>query len=798
MYMKRFLLTIIAIVLFSCGISAADDLVWTDMSGFPLYGKVVDQTGDRYGRFPVDVRSQLPFRNTPEDIRDLARCSAGLYIRFRSDAKSLKAQWEVEFYDKWPFGHMTDANRRGLDLYVYENGKWSFAGLARPRDQRVNTAGMCSNPEGKMREYMLYLSNYDLVKWVKIGHPKGSRLEMPALQTPVSDAPVLLYGTSITQGGCSSRPGLSYSNIMSRTLDRTVINLGLSGNGCFDYPVAEYMTRCRKPSCIVIDNMANCNVQTVQERGLGFIRILRKAFPDVPILLVSKPSSSGHVLNPRVYEKDKAVNAAFHDVYTQLVREGDRNVRWVDFSSEMYGSEDTVDGVHFTDPGMYDLAKYISAAVKEAIGNGGALPARAQEILKNIREPEFRDAEYLAAENGVKADGVTDARAAINALITRCSDEGGGKVVLPVGKVFCKGSINLKSNVNLYIPEGCEVIFSGEPLDYLPAELTVWEGTEFYNYSSLVRSDHCSNIAVTGKGILNGNAKCAFAKMRPQRSALQDKLRQMGIDLVPVRERFFGAESIMPPNMVEPFGCKNVLIEGITIKDSPFWVIHPVFCDNVTVRGVTIDSHNLNNDGCDPEYTTNVLIEKCCFNTGDDSIAIKAGRDQDAWRIGQKTAGIIIRDCDFSSRCNGLCIGSEMAAGVEDVYMYNVRVKDCHRAIYFKSNLDRGGFIRNVWVDNISVGNVKTALICFDNNYHGARGGYHPSVFRDFSISNVSCVSARKYGISAVGVQGHPIRNVSMKNVEIKQCGTPYEIVNVEGLHLENVIINGVKIPENI
>lgn len=365
--MKKLKTLLTFVLLATFVMNAASNIVWTDMSAFPLYGKVSGETDDLYGRFPAEVRSQLPLRDTPEDIRDLARCSAGLYIRFRSDAKSLSAKWEVEFYDKWPFGHMTDANRRGLDIYVYENGEWSFAGLARPRDQKVNTSRLCSNPEGKMREYMLYLSNYDLVKWVKIGHPKGSVLEMPELKSPVDDRPVLLYGTSITQGGCSSRPGLSYSNIMARTLNRTVVNVGLSGNGCFDYPVAEYMTRCKTPSCIVIDNMANCNVQTVQERGIGFIRILRKAFPDAPILLVSKPSSSGHVLNPRVYEKDKAVNSAFHDVYRQLVKEGDKNVKWVDFSKEMYGSEDTVDGVHFTDPGMYDLAKYIGAAVKKVI-----------------------------------------------------------------------------------------------------------------------------------------------------------------------------------------------------------------------------------------------------------------------------------------------------------------------------------------------------------------------------------------------------------------------------------------------
>ena len=426
---------------------------------------------------------------------------------------------------------------------------------------------------------------------------------------------------------------------------------------------------------------------------------------------------------------------------------------------------------------------------------GGRLPEGAEAVLSRIKAPVFRAVDYPAVDYGAVADGVFDCRGAINAAITVCSDEGGGRVVLPEGKVFCKGSINLKSNVNLCVPEGCELIFSPDPLDYLPAEPTVWEGTEFFNYSSFIRAYHCTNVAISGGGIVNGNAKEGFARMRPQRSALQDTLRQMGIDLVPVRERYFGASSIMPPNMIEPFGCKNVLIEDISITDSPYWVIHPLFCDNVTVRGVNIDSWNLNNDGCDPEYCTDVLIENCVFNTRDDAIAIKAGRDQDAWRIGQKTSGIVIRNCEFSSRCNGLCIGSEMAAGVENVYMYDVHVSSCHSAIYFKSNLDRGGFIRNVWVDGIVVDSVRTAFIRFENNYHGGRGGFHPTRFENFRISNVRGGKSNECGFYAIGVEGYPIRNVRLENVELDSCRTAYTLVNAEDIEFRNVRINGQLLP---
>lgn len=363
--MKKSLLVSLIMMALCISVRAEDELVWTDMEAYPLYGKITEQTDAPYRRFPVSVEKRLPERKAPERIQDLCHCSAGLYIRFRSDAKVLKASWEVEFYDLWPFGHMTDANKRGLDIYALEDGKWVFMGVARPRDQRVNTTALTSNPEGKMREYMLYLSNYDHVKWVKIGHPKGTTLEMPLARTPRSDSPVLVYGTSITQGGCSSRPGLGYTNIMSRILDRTVINVGLSGNGCFDLPVAEYMTQTKNPSCIVLDNMANCQVETVENFAIPFISILRKAYPTVPIICVNKPTAAGRYYNADSRESGRLLNESFRKVYDQLRAEGDANIHFLDLAKEMNGCEYTVDGVHYTDPGMVELAERISEAVKD-------------------------------------------------------------------------------------------------------------------------------------------------------------------------------------------------------------------------------------------------------------------------------------------------------------------------------------------------------------------------------------------------------------------------------------------------
>jgi len=418
-----------------------------------------------------------------------------------------------------------------------------------------------------------------------------------------------------------------------------------------------------------------------------------------------------------------------------------------------------------------------------------------KSILKNIVAPTFPGRTVSVMDFGAQNNGVVDARAAINKAITACSNAGGGLVLVPAGKFYVAGSIVLKSDVNLNIAEGAEIIFSSKPQDYTPFVLTVWEGTELFNYSPLVYAYHVSNVAITGNGTLNGCATGSFATWRPQGSKMQSQLRQMGIDQVPVYQRNFGLDSYLPPSMIEFFGCSNVLVEGIHIVDAPYWVIHPVFCNNVTVRAVNIFSNNLNNDGCDPEYSRNVLIENNTFAVGDDAVAIKAGRDQDGWRIGQPTENIIIRDCIFNSQCNGLCIGSEMAAGVQNVFMENVKIKNSLSAVYFKSNLDRGGFIQNVWIRNVECDSVRSALIRFEPNYPGGRGGFHPTLFQNFLIENVKGDRSSECGFYAMGIEKYPLKNIALKNIQLRRCKTTYVMRNVENVTFENVTLGGVKLP---
>jgi polygalacturonase len=420
-----------------------------------------------------------------------------------------------------------------------------------------------------------------------------------------------------------------------------------------------------------------------------------------------------------------------------------------------------------------------------------------KSILKNIVAPSFPNRSYSVSDFGALNDGISDSRGNINKAITTCSNQNGGTVIVPPGKYYVAGSIILKCNVNLRLEEGAEIIFSSKPQDYSPFVLTVWEGTEMFNYSPLVYAYHVSNVAITGKGTLNGSAKTVFATWRPQGSRMQDLIRQMGIDQIPVDKRNFGLDSYLPPSMIEFFGCTNILVEDIHVVDAPYWVIHPVFCNNVTVRGVEINSNNLNNDGCDPEYTRNVLIENSTFNVGDDAIAIKAGRDQDGWRIGQPTENIVIWNCTFNSKCNGLCIGSEMSAGVQNVFMENVKIKNSLSGLYFKSNLDRGGFIRNVWIRNIECDSVRSALVRFETNYHGSRGGFYPPKFQNFMIENVKGDRSGECGIYAVGIEKYPIKDVLLRNIQLRSCKIPYIMKNVENVTFENVSLGGTIMPKN-
>ena len=408
-----------------------------------------------------------------------------------------------------------------------------------------------------------------------------------------------------------------------------------------------------------------------------------------------------------------------------------------------------------------------------------------ERIIQNIARTSFPERVWVITPTAEEALTV------LQQAIDSCSWSGGGVVRVEAGDYALNGPLHLKSNVNLHLAKGAYLRFSGRPADFLPVVLTRWEGTELYGHSPMVYAYHCTNIAITGEGTIDGQGGREFAAWSQIEAEDRDRLREMGDKLTPVEERIYGAGTVLRPSMIQFLGCSRILVEGITVKDSPFWTIHPVYCDNVIVRGVTIESHFPNNDGCDPESTSNVLIEKCIFRTGDDAVAIKAGRDTDGRSIGRPSQNIVVRDCIFHSECNGLCIGSEMSGGVENVYMERVEIGTVKNAIYIKSNKDRGGYIRRVVVDDITVERARGAILRFETNYFGFRGGNYPAHYTDFRISNVKAQKADHYALFMEGNPERVIDHISIRNFHVEQAAHAAHLMDTAPLQLDNCSVAG-------
>lgn len=427
----------------------------------------------------------------------------------------------------------------------------------------------------------------------------------------------------------------------------------------------------------------------------------------------------------------------------------------------------------------------------------------ATEILARIKPPVFADREFAVTGYGAIGDGKTDCTAAIARAIAECNGAGGGRVVFPEG-VFFTGPIHLKSNVNLHVPAGAVLKFAQEPSRYLPVVYTRWEGVECMNYSPLIYADGQENIAVTGAGTLDGQADSdhwwPWKGRRdsgqvgglPNQNKARNRLFEMGQKDVPVGDRVFGEGGYLRPSFIQPCHSKNVLIEGVTIRNSPMFEINPVLSTNVTVRGVRISSHGPNNDGCDPDSSTDVLIEDCTFDTGDDCIAIKSGRNRDGRRVGVPTENVIIRHCQMKDGHGALTVGSEMSGGVRNVFVENCKLDspNLNQAFRFKTNAMRGGTIEHVFFRDIAIGQVSDAVLQIDFMYEEGQAGPERPIVRDIEIRNVTCGKS-EYALELRGFGSSPIRDIRLENCSFDRIAKPNVLEHVEGLKLTSVTMNG-------
>lgn len=416
----------------------------------------------------------------------------------------------------------------------------------------------------------------------------------------------------------------------------------------------------------------------------------------------------------------------------------------------------------------------------------------AEEILRRLRLPQIPSRIFRVTDFGAQGDGRSDARPGLLEAIARCNREGGGRVLVPPGDWWLNGPLHLKSGVDLHLAEGATLRFNPDPKLYLPPVLVRWEGTEVFNYSPCLYAYQATQVAVTGRGTIDGNGGDLCTEWRKQQRPDRDLLRQMGADGVPVFRRVFGEGHWLRFGLMQFFGCTQVLLEDFTARNSGFWCVHTVASQHITARRLHIDTPHLNNDCFDPESSSDVLIEDCVFRSGDDCIAIKAGRDQDAWRVGRPSENIVIRQCELhSTGAAAIAIGSEMSGGVRHVYVENCRVGRARQGFNCKGNLDRGGLVEHIRVHNVAIDSADQA-IQLTLDYQGLRSGGHPPRFRDFELSALHCREAGT-AFSALAQPGAAFENLRLRDVTVARATKPLDVRHVRNLSLENVRINGAE-----
>ncbi len=416
--------------------------------------------------------------------------------------------------------------------------------------------------------------------------------------------------------------------------------------------------------------------------------------------------------------------------------------------------------------------------------------AKVDSIVNRIQLPKIPPYQINVAKLGAKGDSISNSKPFFDKAMALCKKNNGGTIVVPKGIYFLNGPIHFVSNVNLKIEKGAKIKFSDNPEDYLPMVLTSWEGTMLYNYSPLIYAYDCTNIAISGEGTIDGEGGKTWKSFKDKEGKGKELSREMNHNSIPLNERKFGTGYFLRPQMIQFFKCKNILVENIRIENSPFWCLHLLKSESITVRGISYKSLNYNNDGIDPEYAKDVLIENVTFNNGDDNIAIKAGRDHEGRaNLATPSENIIIRNCNFKG-LHGVVIGSEMSAGVQNVYVENCKtVGYLKRGIYLKTNADRGGFIKNVFVRNIQLDEVEDCLY-ITANYHGEGKGFQSEI-SNVSFSDISCNKASATGIVIQGFPDKKIKNISLNNIDIKWAKNAISSTNAE-----NVILNEVFIGE--
>ncbi|MCD8573555.1 MAG: glycoside hydrolase family 28 protein, partial [Bacteroides graminisolvens] len=372
----------------------------------------------------------------------------------------------------------------------------------------------------------------------------------------------------------------------------------------------------------------------------------------------------------------------------------------------------------------------------------------------------------------------------------------------------------LKSNVNLHVSEGATLKFSTDQSLYFPGVITRWEGIDCYNARPLIYAYGETNIAITGKGTIDGQGSkeawwpmCGAPRygwkegMVAQRNGGRERLLMYGETNTPIYKRIMTPEDGMRPQLINLYSCNTVLIEDVTLLNSPFWVIHPLFCESLIVRGVNIFNRGPNGDGCDPESCKNVLIENCVFDTGDDCIAIKSGRNNDGRKWNIPSENIIVRGCKMKNGHGGVVIGSEISGGYRNLFVENCEMDspELDRVIRIKTSTCRGGVIENVFVRNVTVGQCREAVLRINLQYENRENcqrGFTPTV-RNVHLKNVTCQKSQ-LGVLIIGLEDPSlVNNISVEDSHFNNVAKDgNDIKSAKDVTFKNLYINGRLVSE--
>ena len=536
---------------------------------------------------------------------------------------------------------------------------------------------------------------------------------------------------------------------------------------------------------------------------------------------------------------------------------------------------------------LYAVSFAFSAFASDDYWNNDIYSSIEQKVNANV--PSFPDVDFVVTDEKYsslvsdmqeeyfvsdgkdghlkKTQTVKDYTKAIQAAINEANSSGGGRVVIPAKDgasrenptIYYTGSIEIKSNVNLYLAEGTELRFVRNISNkYYPVVLSSFEGNDTYNYASPIHAFHSKNIALTGKGTLNPQAD-AFNWLGWKRGSngfenqadvvnvlvkewsdkaypierrllndgvtpLPEKIPTMAVNWDNIEEVTYidtpkdvkPLRSLLRPCSVEFYACENILLEGIRIINSPMWEVHPLRCRNVLVRGLEIDSHGSNNDGVNPESTHYVIIENCSFSTGDDCIAIKSGKNRDGYnrgKIGGESCGnIIIRNCVFADGHGGVTCGSECTGGISNVFAHDNHFDSLNlqQVLRFKTNSYRGGLIENIYFRDNTVATCSNALMYGETQYtlgsaqdkEGDLGPYTPQL-KGVYMSNIVAgkpdfpVKA-KNAILWKAYERAPMTNIKVKDVTVYGVENAISLSNVKDFELHNVKISLMSEPDKL